>query len=182
MNHVVAEYNLLHHCCKSKPVKLEDAQIENDERIMHDCLCLAHGHGKAVTKSTDIPVAAIITHAELGVIAKATNTTIQNTDPTAHAEIAAIRQASRLLGNHRLSLCTLYVSLEPCMMCFGACMEARLQRIVFAAHDLKVGMLSKGVYKNTHSLGNHHFTWTGGVLREQASHHLKQFFRKHCRA
>ena len=129
----------------------------------------------------DVPVAARIVHPIHGVLAEATNSTIHTSDPTAHAEMTVIRLASKRVGNHRLLDCTLYVTLEPCMMCFAACMHARIARIVFAASDRKMGMLSQGLYRQSHGQGNHHFTWTGGVLGQQASEMLVQFFKTHCR-
>ena len=124
----------------------------------------------------EVPVQAMITHPDFGVLSQAYSGSIALHDPTAHAEILAIRRAADKLQNYRLIGCTLYASLEPCFMCFYALMHARIDRIVFAASDLRVGVLSQDRYRDNHGLHNHHFSWTGGVLAEHGQSTLKQFF------
>ena len=124
----------------------------------------------------EVPIAAVIVHPTQGVVAQTSSSSITQHDPTAHAEILAIRHAAQRLQNYRLTGCTIYTSLEPCFMCFYALMHARIARIVFSASDLRVGVLSQSHYQSTHALHNHHFTWTGGVLSQQSQLILKQFF------
>ena len=123
----------------------------------------------------EVPVgAAIISEEKL--IAKAYNRPIYNNDPSAHAEIEAIRLACLKLKNYRLTNCTLYVTLEPCLMCFGAIMNARISRIVFGAYDNKkdVFRLSADIEKN--DFFNHKIVVAGGVLNTECSKLLKNFF------
>ncbi|MEC8881683.1 MAG: nucleoside deaminase [Pseudomonadota bacterium] len=168
----------LHYCCKKEPEELTHFQKNMDTKLMQICLDQLSG---PMDKSSDVPIAALMYNESTGEMIGAVNSTIQATDPSAHAEINVLRQASQKCKNHRLSQWTIYVTLEPCLMCFGALLEARVKRIVFAAADSKVGILSKGNYQSFHHLGNHHFSWTQGVLAGQASQKLKGFFQKHCR-
>ena len=174
----VDQAHLLHYCCKKESEELTPNQKKLDISLMQTCLDQL---SCPMDKSSDVPVAALMYNEGTGEIIKATNSTIQATDPSAHAEINVLRQAGRQCKNHRLSQWTIYVTLEPCLMCFGALLEARVKRIVFAAADSKVGILSKGNYRSFHHLGNHHFSWTQGILAEQASQNLRRFFQKHCR-
>lgn len=170
--------NIRHFSCQKPDEILSMEQQATDIFHMQACLKQLESH---TNKEADIPIAARIVHQELGVIADACNGAIHNLDPTAHAEICAIRNACRRVNNYRLSQCTLYVTLEPCMMCFTACIHARIDRIVFAAYDRKVGVLSKARYQQTHQYSNHHFQWTGGVCEAEASGLLVGFFKAHCR-
>ena len=171
--------NLLHYCCKQVSKPLSNKQIEQDHDAMRDCLRLVAG---AHSDDQDVPIAAKIWHPDFGWVAQAVNTSRLVNDATAHAEINAIRQACASMSNYRLSGCTLYVTLEPCIMCFSAMMEARISRIVFAASDRKLGVLSKGNYRSLHAFSNHHFSWTGGVCADDASTGLIHFFRLVCRS
>ena len=164
---------LLQACCQEAPKVLPSSQIAEDVVAMSACLSLIQGPYQA---DQDIPVAAKIWHPAQGWLAEARNTSRVAHDATAHAEINAIRQACLAVGNYRLPDCTLYVTLEPCIMCFSAMMEARISRIVFAASDRKLGVLSKQAYQLQHAQGNHHFTWTGGVCAYEASQALDAFF------
>lgn len=159
-------------------MSLSAEQQHLDVHHMQNCLELVK---KDYDQSVDIPVAACIVNESQEVIAESTNQSISCNDPTAHAEIAVIRQACLRQSNYRLSKCTLYVTLEPCLMCFAACMHARVERIVFAASDYKVGILSQAIYPKIHAAGNHHFCWTGGVLADTASQRIQDFFRLNCR-
>lgn len=169
---------LQYDCCAREPRPLTQAQVDGDQERMQQCLDLL---GDA-QQSIDIPIGALLwdptTHS---VLAKAHNRSIQDCDATAHAEINVIRHACQQMGNYRLSQTVLYVTLEPCQMCFGALMAARVSRIVFAASDQKVGWLSQQQYLQNHARGNHHFQWTGGVLAAQAAKRLRCFFRDHRR-
>ena len=115
------------------------------------------------------------------VIARAHNCPIKSHDPTAHAEIEAIRQAAKVKSNYRLDGATLYVTLEPCTMCVGALVHARVRRVVFAASEPKAGALrSARELMNVDKSGyfNHRFEWQGGVLESDASAMLSMFFKQ----
>jgi tRNA(adenine34) deaminase len=110
------------------------------------------------------------------VIAVGSNAPISGHDPTAHAEIVALRAAAEKLGNYRLPGCELYVTLEPCVMCAGAMMHARIARVVYGAPDPKTGAAGSVVNLFEHEQLNHHTEVVGGVLAEQASTMLRGFF------
>jgi tRNA(adenine34) deaminase len=145
---------------------------ELDERLMRLALekaaeCAAWG---------DVPIGAVVTRADQ-VLAAAGNARERLGDPTAHAEILALRQAARLVGSWRLEGCAMYVTLEPCAMCAGASVLARLDRIVFGAHDPKAGFAgSLGNIPRDPRL-NHSVELEGGVLAEECSEILTSFFR-----
>jgi tRNA(adenine34) deaminase len=123
----------------------------------------------------EVPVGAVIMRAGQ-VIATGYNRPITTNDPTAHAEIVALRHAAQLLENYRLPECELYVTLEPCAMCAMALMHARFKRVVFAAHDPKTGVAGSVTDLFAIRQLNHHTQIVGGVLAEPASQLLKQFF------
>ena len=123
----------------------------------------------------EVPVGAVIMR-EGQVIATGYNRPITTHDPTAHAEIVALRHASQLLENYRLPDCDLYVTLEPCAMCAMALMHARFRRVVFAAHDPKTGVAGSVIDLFGNAQLNHHTQIVGGVLAEASSQLLKQFF------
>jgi len=110
-------------------------------------------------------------------IAQASNRTIRDQDPTAHAEILAIRDAARALGRWRLDDCTLVVTLEPCAMCAGAAVLARMHRVVFGAWDEKAGMAGSVGDLLRHPRLNHQPEVVGGVLRDECGRVLSEFFR-----
>ncbi|HYE69929.1 MAG TPA: tRNA adenosine(34) deaminase TadA [Aquabacterium sp.] len=123
----------------------------------------------------EVPVGAVIMRAGQ-VIATGYNRPITTHDPTAHAEIVALRHAAQLLENYRLPECELFVTLEPCAMCAMALMHARFKRVVFAAHDPKTGAAGSVVDLFTQRLLNHHTEVVGGLLAEPASRLLRDFF------
>lgn len=123
----------------------------------------------------EVPVGAVILR-EGQVIATGYNRPITTHDPTAHAEIVALRHAAQLLGNYRLPECELYVTLEPCAMCAMALMHARFKRVVFATPDPKTGAAGSVVDLFAHAGLNHHTAVHGGVLAEPASALLREFF------
>ncbi len=123
----------------------------------------------------EVPVGAVVV-AGGGVIATGHNVSISAADPTGHAEIVALRAAAKELGNHRLSGATLYVTLEPCVMCVGAIAHARLSRVVFGAYDAKAGALGSVEDLSTSRALNHRFEVNGGVLAEECGELLKAFF------
>ena len=126
----------------------------------------------------EVPVGAVVVDASGGVIATGFNRTIIDSDPTAHAEIVALRNAARELDNYRLPGLTLYVTLEPCAMCMGAMMHARLSRVVFGAHDPKTGVCGSVLHLHEYQQLNHHTEVQGGVLGEDCGNILRQFFKK----
>jgi tRNA(adenine34) deaminase len=129
---------------------------------------LAWAHG-------EVPVGAVVVK-DGAVIATGFNQPIGRHDPSAHAEIVALRAAAEKLGNYRLPGCALYVTLEPCIMCSGAMMHARLARVVYAAPDPKTGACGSVLNLFEHDRLNHHTIVTGGVMAEQSSALLRAFF------
>jgi len=124
----------------------------------------------------EVPVGAVLAHGER-LLAAAANRPIGTHDPTAHAEILAIRAAAEKIGNYRLVETTLYVTLEPCIMCMGAIIHARIQRLVFGALDPKTGAALSRYTIGTDDLLNHRLEIVGGVLETECSQILKDFFR-----
>ncbi|WP_371868398.1 tRNA adenosine(34) deaminase TadA [Telluria aromaticivorans] len=123
----------------------------------------------------EVPVGAVVVK-DGEVIAVGYNQPIGRHDPTAHAEIVALRAAAQKLGNYRLPGCELYVTLEPCIMCSGAMMHARVARVIYAALDPKTGACGSVVNLFDQEKLNHHTEVTGGVMADQASSLLKAFF------
>ncbi|MFC0170315.1 tRNA adenosine(34) deaminase TadA [Pseudoduganella danionis] len=123
----------------------------------------------------EVPVGAVVVK-DGEVIACGYNQPIGKHDPSAHAEIVALRAAAAKLGNYRLPGCELYVTLEPCLMCSGAMMHARLSRVVFGASDPKTGVCGSLMNLFEHNQLNHHTSVAGGVLGEQCGAMLKSFF------
>jgi tRNA(adenine34) deaminase len=127
--------------------------------------------------SGEVPVGAVIVHQDK-IIAEGWNQTIQQHDPSAHAEIIALRQAGQQLKNYRLVDATLYVTLEPCAMCVGALIHARIGRVVFGATEPKTGALGGAVDIITLPHWNHQFTVTSGILADSCAKILQDFFKK----
>lgn len=126
----------------------------------------------------EVPVGAVLVDAEGQLIGEGFNRVISDADPSAHAEIVALRQAARHLGNYRLPGTTLYVTLEPCSMCAGALVNARVARVVYGADDPRAGAY-RSVFEVLSSTElNHRCEVTGGVLAEDSSEMLRLFFRK----
>lgn len=126
----------------------------------------------------EVPVGAVIVDMQGQVIGEGCNRTITDRDPTAHAEIVALRQAARHIGNYRLPGCLLYVTLEPCAMCIGAMLHARLRRVVYGARDPKTGCCGS-VLDIAAQVGlNHQTQVEGGVLEQECGDVLRAFFRE----
>lgn len=143
-----------------------------DVEHMRAALALA----QAAEGAGEVPVGAIVT-AGGRIVGRGCNRTIVDCDPTAHAEIVALREAARATGNHRLAQATMYVTLEPCSMCAGALVLAKVKRLVFAAADPKTGMCgSLGCIVQDRRL-NHRMQLTAGVLADPAAELLRGFFR-----
>ena len=126
--------------------------------------------------SGDVPVGAVVVRDD-AVIARAANRTVRDQDPTGHAELLAIREAARMLGDWRLSRCTLYVTLEPCAMCAGAIVLSRIDRVVFGAFDDKAGMGGSVADLLRHPRLNHRPEVKAGVLAPETGALLSEFFR-----
>ncbi len=140
-----------------------------------DFMKLALLEAEKARASGEVPVGAIIVK-EGKVIASGYNQPIMKQDPSAHAEIMALRHAGEVLGNYRLPGCDLYVTLEPCAMCVGAMIHARIHRVVFGAYDPKTGAAGSVVNLFEEKTLNHHATVRGGVLKEDCAELLKTFF------
>ena len=125
----------------------------------------------------EVPVGAALVK-DGQILAKAGNSPVSKDDPTAHAEILALREAAQKIGNYRLPATTLYVTLEPCPMCVGAILHARLKRVVYGAVDPKTGALDSQYHMGRDGRSNHIIEVTGGILAEQCSRLLKDFFAK----
>ena len=124
----------------------------------------------------EVPVGAIIIQNNQ-IIAKAHNCPILKNDPTAHAEIEVLRKAGEKLQNYRLAKTTLYVTLEPCAMCLGAMIHARIERVVFGASDPKSGVCGSTIDLSSESIFNHQISVSGGVLEHECKNILQSFFK-----
>jgi tRNA(adenine34) deaminase len=158
----------------------EPPSEDADVRYMRLALDQAHN----AWALAEVPVGAVVVR-DGQVIATGFNQPIGNSDPTAHAEIQALRAAAELLGNYRLSHCALYVSLEPCAMCAGAMQHARIARLVYGASDPKTGACGSVVDLFAEPRLNHHTAVRGGVLADESGAMLSRFFaerREHRRA
>ena len=126
-------------------------------------------------RSGEVPVGAVVVK-DGEIVGRGFNHPISGHDPTAHAEVAAMRDAAQKLGNYRLRGCDLYVTLEPCTMCVGAILHARIARVVYAAADPKTGACGSVIDLFAETRLNHHASAQGGVLAEEAGTLLRRFF------
>lgn len=124
----------------------------------------------------EVPVGAVVVCGEQ-VVGRGWNRNLQDEDPSAHAEMVALRQAARAVGNHRLLECTMYCTLEPCPMCAGALVHARLRRLVYGADDPKAGAVHSVLRVLNHPALNHRMEVKGGVLAGRCGELLQSFFR-----
>ena len=159
-----------------EPSHLNRTPEELDAYYMGEAIVQA----KLAWAAGEVPVGAVVVK-DGEIIARGFNRPIGEHDPSAHAEIMALRQAGEILGNYRLPDCQLYVTLEPCVMCSGAMMHARLSRIVFGAHDHKTGACGSIVNLFQEEKLNHHATVVSGVLAEECVQLLKDFFAERRR-
>ena len=143
----------------------------NDEYFMREALSLA----RSAECLGEVPVGALVVRDGL-IVGRGFNSPIGENDPTAHAEIAALRDAARNLQNYRLPGCELFVTLEPCAMCAGAIMHARIARVVYGTRDLKTGVHGSVIDLFAVERLNHHTTVEGGVLAEECGQMLSSFF------
>ena len=142
-----------------------------DDTFMREALALA----QRAWDLGEVPVGAVVVK-DGEIIGRGFNQPITSSDPTTHAEIVALRDAAQHLRNYRLIDCELYVTLEPCMMCVGAMLHARLKRVVFGARDPKTGVCGSVIDLPAEARLNHHSTFESGVLAEECGGLLKRFF------
>lgn len=148
----------------------------NGEAYMREALALA---GEAAAAG-EVPVGAVVVKDGV-VVGRGHNRPVSGRDPTAHAEVVALREAAGKLGNYRLNDCALYVTLEPCAMCAGAIMHARIARLVYGASDPKSGACGGVVNLFAENRLNHHAVVVGGVLAEESGKLLQDFFAERRR-
>jgi tRNA(adenine34) deaminase len=143
----------------------------------HDFMQAALAEARLAAEAGEVPIGAVVVH-EGAIVARGQNCVLRDLDPTAHAEIVALRTAAAALGNYRLNGCTLYVTLEPCAMCAGAMIHSRLDRLVFAAADPKAGAAGSVLSVLNHPQLNHQMEVEQGVLGDEAAELLRSFFRE----
>lgn len=144
-----------------------------DADFMQQALALA----QRAAQQQEVPVGAVVVKDGL-VIGRGSNAPISLHDPTAHAEIMALRDAAKHLGNYRLVDCTLYVTLEPCVMCSGAIQHARIARLVYGASDPKTGACGSVINVMAEPKLNHHTQVEGGVMHTECGNLLSAFFKQ----
>ena len=145
----------------------------NDLDLMQAALAQA----RLAAEAGEVPIGAVVAR-EGAIVARGQNRVLRDVDPTAHAEIVAIRAAAVALGNYRLDGCTLYVTLEPCAMCAGAMIHARLDRLVFAAADPKAGAAGSVLAVLNHPQLNHQMQVEQGIAADESAELLRSFFRE----
>jgi tRNA(adenine34) deaminase len=124
----------------------------------------------------EVPVGAVVVH-EGKIVGRGFNRNLADSDPTAHAEIVALREAGSALGNHRLAKCDLFVTIEPCAMCAGAMVHARIRGLIYGADDRKAGAVHSTMHVLNHPALNHEVEVRGGVLAGRCAELLQEFFR-----
>ncbi len=142
-----------------------------------DAMELALAEARLAAEGGEVPIGAVVVHGG-EMIASGQNRVLRNVDPTAHAEIVALRAAAAALANYRLAGCTLYVTLEPCAMCAGAMVHARIDRLVFAAPDPKAGACGSVLSVVNHPQLNHQVQVEQGIAAEESAELLRGFFRE----
>ena len=137
----------------------------------------ALAEARLAQQAGEVPIGAVVVH-QGKIIGRGQNSLLRNLDPTAHAEIIAMRDAARALGNYRLVGCTLYATLEPCAMCAGAIIHARLDRVVYATADPNAGACGSVLSVLNHPQLNHQMQVEQGIAMEEAAEMLRAFFRE----
>jgi tRNA(adenine34) deaminase len=145
----------------------------DDQEAMQAALAQA----RLAAECGEVPIGAVVVR-EGAIVASGQNRVLRDLDPTAHAEIVALRASGAAIGNYRLNGCTLYVTLEPCSMCAGAMIHARLDRLVFAAFDPKAGAAGSVLSVLNHPQLNHQMQVEQGILADEAAELLRSFFRE----
>ena len=151
---------------------LNGSDAASDELWMHEAIRAA----QRALEIEEVPVGAVVV-CEGKVIARGFNSNIRDCDPTAHAELVALREAASAVGNHRLGGCDLFVTIEPCAMCVGAMVHARIRRLVYGADDPKAGAVHSVMRVLNHPSLNHRIQVQGGILAGRCTELLQQFFR-----
>jgi len=149
------------------------APLSSDEQFMREALALA----SIAEAAGEVPVGAVVVAGGV-IIGRGSNSPVGSSDPTAHAEMQAIREASRATGNYRLAEADLYVTLEPCPMCAGALVHARIRRLVFGARDLRFGAVRSKFRIADSDLLNHRVEVVEGVLATECVARMREFFGK----
>jgi tRNA(adenine34) deaminase len=144
-----------------------------DPQFMHEAIAEA----EAAANAGEVPIGAVLVH-NGEIIGRGQNRVLRDLDPTAHAEIVAMRAAAQTLKNYRLTGCELYVTLEPCAMCAGAMIHARLTRLIYAANDPKAGAAGSVLEVLNHPRLNHQIVIETGLLGDEAGTLLRDFFRQ----
>lgn len=138
---------------------------------------LALEQARLAEAASEVPIGAVLVNMDGQICGLGQNRVIRDHDPTAHAEIVALREAGKTIGNYRLEGCTLYVTLEPCAMCSGAMIHARIARLVYGAADPKAGAVGSVLAVLNHPRLNHQMKLTAGILSEECGDILRQFFQ-----
>ncbi|WP_339119581.1 tRNA adenosine(34) deaminase TadA [Halomonas sp. BMC6] len=146
--------------------------MRSDEFYMHRAMDQAH----LAFAAGEVPVGAVVVDTQGEIIGAGHNAPLASCDPSGHAEVRALREAGQRLGNYRLEGCTLFVTLEPCMMCAGTMVHARIARLVYGAPEPRTGMVESKANLLAQPWFNHQIAVTGGVLATPAKRLLKQFF------
>jgi tRNA(adenine34) deaminase len=152
---------------------LSPPEPPSDELWMDEALRCA----QRALEANEVPVGAVVVCAGQ-VVGRGWNRNLTDCDPTAHAEVVALREAGRNLGNHRLGDCELFATIEPCAMCAGAAVHARIRRVVFGADDPKAGAIHSILQVVNHPHLNHRMEVRAGVLAGRSAEMLQEFFRK----
>ena len=147
-------------------------QQQSDEALLRCAIDLAH----EAESAGEVPIGAVVAHDGV-IVGRGRNSSIGLNDPTAHAEILALREAASTLGNYRLEAATLYCTLEPCIMCAGALVNARVKRLVFGTRDLRFGGVRSKYRLADSEVLNHHVEIVEGVLGAECAELLEAFFR-----
>ena len=148
--------------------------VERDKHFMR----LALEEARKAGKRGEVPVGAVIVDAQHNILSAAGNNSIDRSDPAGHAEMVAIRAAGQKVGNYRLLNTTIYVTIEPCVMCAGAMIHARIERLVYGASDPKSGAVDSCYQIGRDNRLNHQLVVAGGVLADESAEMLISFFKK----
>jgi tRNA(adenine34) deaminase len=143
----------------------------------NEAMQTALDEARAAEAAGEVPIGAVVVRDEV-IIARGQNRVLRDNDPTAHAEVVALRAAAEAIGNYRLSGCTLVATLEPCAMCAGALIHARVERLVYGAADPKAGAAGSVLSVVNHPALNHQMTVQGGVMAEESASLLRAFFQQ----
>jgi tRNA(adenine34) deaminase len=144
--------------------------------IDHDAMQAALAEARQAAEAGEVPIGAVVCFLDW-IVGRGQNRVMRDKDPSAHAEIVAMREAAKSMGNYRLNGCTIYVTLEPCAMCAGAMIHARVDRLVFAAADPKAGAAGSVLSVINHPQLNHEMEVEQGVLADEAGDLLRNFFK-----